>query len=131
MRVKTLVILLSSILLVAVVAFSQGRMIASAKIPFAFAVESKVLPAGEYEFRDSSDGTAITVKSLDGKVVAFAQVVTRLAAAIHTTPQDSHIVFDKVGDTYTLAELWVPGDDGFMLHITKGKHEHRILDAPK
>ena len=131
MRIKSLVMSILSILLVAVFASGQARTIAKAKIPFAFSVESKGFPAGEYEFSTAAAASTITVRSSDGKVSAMTPIVTRLAAGIHTTPQDAHIVFDKVGDSYTLSEIWVPGEDGFMLHATKGKHEHRIMDVPK
>ncbi len=54
--------------------------------------------------------------------------MTRLSGEIHTTPQDAHLVFDKVGDTYLLSELWIPGEDGYLLQITKGAHEHIVLN---
>ena len=130
MRVKTLVMLIS-MLLVAVFAFGQVRTISRAKIPFAFSVESTVLPAGEYEFSENGNTDIIVRSTARGGASAMNPIITRLAAGIHTTPQDAHIVFDKVGDSYTLSEIWVPGEDGFMLHATKGKHEHRIMDVPK
>ena len=129
MRVRNLVMLILSILLLAVFASAQGPSpIVKAKIPFAFSVQGKVLSAGEYEFTESTK-QAMSVRGSGG--VAFAPIITRLAAGIHTTPQDSHNVFDKVGDSHILSEIWVPGEDGFMLHTTKEKHEHRILDIPK
>ena len=54
--------------------------------------------------------------------------MTRLSGEIHTTPQDAHLVFDKVGDTYLLSELWIPGKDGYLPQITKGAHEHIVLN---
>ena len=57
-------------------------------------------------------------------------VLTRLAAGIHTTKQDAHVVFDKVGDKYTLSEIWIPGIDGFVLNMIKETHEHKILNVP-
>ncbi len=131
MRVKTL-LMLTSILLVAVFAFGQSRIISKATIPFAFSVQGSVLPAGEYDFSEDGNATTITVRATArGGASAFTPVITRLAAGIHTTPKDAHIVFDRVGESYTLAEIWLPGEDGFVLHATKGKHEHRIMDVPK
>jgi len=131
MRVKNLVMLILLILLVAVFASGQSRMIAKAKIPFAFSVEGKVLSAGEYEFTEDAKTRVIILRDSDRGASTMVPIITRLAAATHTTPQDSHIVFDQVGDSYTLSEIWVPGGDGFMLHITKEKHEHRVMDTPK
>jgi hypothetical protein len=131
MRVKNLVMLILLILLVAVFASGQAQIIAEAKIPFAFSVAGKVLAAGGYRFTEHSNTRVIIVRSSDGGTSVMAGIITRLAAGIHTSPQDSHIVFDKVGDSYTLSEIWAPDRDGFMLHITKEKHEHRIMDTPK
>jgi hypothetical protein len=131
MRVKMLVMAISSMLLVAMLASGQERSLAKGNIPFAFSVENKVFPAGNYQFAESSDAQVIDVRSPDKKVSAVVPILTRLAGGMHTTPEDCHIVFDKVGETYTLSEIWVPGEDGFMLHMTKGKHEHRITNIPK
>ena len=75
------------------------------------------------------DDTA-AVRVTDGsKDMAVAQVLTRLAAGMHTSPADGHVVFDKIGDVYTLAEIWIPGQDGYVLAVTKAKHEHRIVNV--
>ena len=79
--------------------FGQS-LIVEATIPFAFNVEGKVLPAGQYEFTPAANLATL-------------------------------IVFDKVGDVFTLSEIWVPGLDGFMLHMTKEAHEHRIVNVSK
>jgi hypothetical protein len=63
------------------------------------------------------------------KETATGLVLTRMAAGIHTTPRDAHVVFDKVGDQYWLAEIWIPGEDGIDLHNTTLKHEHRIINV--
>jgi beta-xylosidase len=61
----------------------------------------------------------------------MALIQTRIAAGIHTSAQDAHIVFDKVGNSYLLSEIWAPGIDGYMLNVTKEKHEHMIVNTPK
>jgi hypothetical protein len=53
----------------------------------------------------------------------FLLVLTRLAAP-HAKLPEGRLVFDKVGDTYTLSEMWLPDKDGFLLHATKEKHTH-------
>jgi hypothetical protein len=130
-KIKALAMLILSILLVAAFASGQGPASVNAKIPFAFSVEGKVLPAGQYNFTENSNPSAVTVKSSDGKASVIAPIYTRLAAGIHTSPKDAHIVFDKVGDAYFLSEIWVPGVDGYVLNATKEKHTHVIVDTPK
>ncbi len=132
MRIRTLVV--SSLLIFLIAALTHGQTssaIVRAKIPFSFVIGKQTLPAGQYEFVPSQRPEGMKVISLDQKPEVFMPLITRLAAKTHSTPSDSHIVFDKVGDVYTLSEIWVPGEDGFLFHATKGKHEHHIIDIPK
>ena len=55
-------------------------------------------------------------------------ILTQLAGAMHTTPQDAHVVFDVVDGTHYLSEIWMPGEDGYLVLATKGKHEHRLIN---
>ncbi len=131
MRTKILAVSNLLILLVVVSAYGQATHTLRAKIPFAFMIGKQVLPEGQYEFRTTSTPDTVDVMSLGKGPSAVAPIITRLAAGIHTTPKDSHIVFDKVGDVYTLSEIWEPGQDGYLLNWTKGKHEHHIINVPQ
>ena len=101
-----------------------------ANIPFAFSAGGKQLPAGQYAITRATNGQAFTITSDDRKTTAVALIMTRTAGAIHNTPADAHVVFDKVGETYTLSEFWFPGSDGYMLSTLTGQHEHRVVDIP-
>jgi len=130
MKTRTALLLSLIILLAAGFVYGQSLLV-KASIPFAFKVEGKTLAAGQYQFIPDANLATIRVVGPGTATGAIAQVMTRMAAGIHTTPNDAHIVFDKVGDVFTLSEIWVPGQDAFMLHVTKEKHEHRIVDVPK
>jgi len=110
--------------------YAQNLMMVTGKVTFPFMAGSKALPAGQYEFVRDGAAPAIRVVS-GGKNVALVPIITRLSGAIHTTPKDSHIVFDKMGDKYTLSEIWIPGQDGYMLWSTKGEHAHAVIDVPR
>ena len=97
-------------------------------IDFPFTAGGKLLAAGWYEFTLDPTGPVFQVQG-EGKHSALAAVLTRLAAAIHTTPADAHIVFDKVADAYFLSEIWIPGQDGYLLQATKGRHEHKVINV--
>lgn len=126
-RIKALGVASVFVLLTVVSAYGQTTV--SSNIPFAFTAAGKALPAGQYNFvRDNNDEVIRVAGPVKGPSV-MAVVITRLAGGMHTTPQDAHIVFDKVGEKYFLSEVWIPGVDGFLLHITKEKHEHRIQDV--
>ncbi|MBX7185395.1 MAG: hypothetical protein K1Y01_09645 [Vicinamibacteria bacterium] len=103
-----------------------------ADIPFAFNAGSggKPLPAGAYEFDIARDEDKVTIHGPKG-VVANDIILTTLSAPPHSTADHAHLVFDKVGDAYTLSEVWEPGSDGLLVHVTKGKHEHHTIHLKK
>jgi hypothetical protein len=115
---KSLVIAMSLVAFLAVTSgYAQTQLLVTGKIAFPFKVATKTFPPGEYDFVRDPTKQVIRVVA-GGKTVALVPILTRLAGAIHTTPKDSHIVFDKVGATYSLSEIWVPGQDGYMLLST-------------
>jgi hypothetical protein len=108
--------------------YGQQRSII-AKIDFSFTVNGKVLPAGQYEFARDALGDVFRVQG-EGKDFVAAPIWTRLAGEMHTTPQDAHLVFDVVDGTYLLSEIWFPsGEDGYLMLVTKGKHEHKVINV--
>lgn len=127
---RSIVMAMSLIAFLAVTSgYAQAQTMVTAKIPFTFTVGTSALPAGQYDFvRDSTTGIRVVG---GGKNIALVPVITRLSGAIHNTPKDSHIVFDKVGDNHWLSEIWIPGQDGYMLMSTKGEHTHDVVDVPR
>jgi hypothetical protein len=129
MKIRLLLTLSLFALLAITLAYGQSLKV-SANIPFAFIASGKTLPAGAYQFFPNADDPMKIVGP--GKSAGvLVPVLTRLGAAIHTSKQDSHIVFDKVGEVYTLSEIWIPGTDGWLFASTKGKHEHKTIDVPR
>jgi hypothetical protein len=108
-------------------AFGAG---VTANVPFPFQVESKTLPAGDYQFDIDLASRIVNIHGPKGSSVIVA-FITTLATAPHTNATDTHIVFDKVGDTYALSELWEAGVDGVLVYATKGPHEHHVLHVKK
>jgi beta-xylosidase len=107
--------------------YAFGANIVKADVPFPFHVGAKTLPAGEYEFRIDLVTSMVTVVSSSKGSSTMAPFLTTLAATPHSNATDAHVVFDKVGAAYTLSELWQPGEDGILMHVTKGKYEHHVL----
>lgn len=125
-------VLLSSVLTVLGVWSANGQSLAlKAKIPFEFTVGGKVLPAGQYEFTTEKNSAVVRVKNPVKNTAVVVPVITRLAGEEHTTPQDSHFVFDTVGNTRILSEIWPVSGDGFMLAATKTRHQHSVVNVPK
>jgi hypothetical protein len=130
MKIRILLTISAFVLFAATFA-SAATPLVKGNIPFQFNAGGKVLPAGQYEFSTDDPGKLVTVRSVPAGSSSMVTVLTRLAAGIHTTAADAHIVFDKVGETYTLSEIWVPGVDGYLLNVVKSKHEHKIVDEPR
>jgi hypothetical protein len=39
--------------------------------------------------------------------------------------------FTVVGNTYALSEVWIPGVDGYVLQVTRGKHTHKVVNVQR
>jgi hypothetical protein len=126
---RTRFLALAGVFVLLTSALTYGAPSIKADIPFPFAVSGKVLPAGNYTFVVDNNSRTIAVTGT-GQGSAVEMVLNRLAAGIHTTSSDAHIIFDRVGDNYFLSEMWIPGLDGFELRTTKEGHQHQIIDVP-
>jgi hypothetical protein len=103
-------------------------------IPFGFVVGDTSLPAGEYRIvHQTHQMPALRIQSADGKVNMGLNPVERLARQhMGDAPAAGSLVFDKVGDKHYLSEVWMPGEDGYLLPPTKEAHlneVHEIVDV--
>ena len=123
-------LLLSLVTLLAVpYVFGQGVTVV-AKIPFEFTAAGKVLPAGEYRFVAESGAAPVRVSPVGKGDSVLVPIITRIGGAIHTSHQDAHVVFDVVGNSHILSEIWGRTDDGLLLASTKEKHQHETVTVP-
>jgi hypothetical protein len=112
-------------------ALAQGavREIAS-KVAFEFTVGDKVFPAGEYRVtRDPHRMPELRIQSSDGKLQSALVPITRLARQHQGDAPTASLVFDAVGERQFLSEVWLPGQDGYLLRETKEEHRHDVVDA--
>jgi hypothetical protein len=130
MSIKVFTMMGIAVVLSMAVVSVRAEAMVRVNVPFEFMVGKTVLPAGQYSIIRTPEDLAIRIVGEGKAAAAEVTVVTRLAGGIHITPKDAHIVFDKIGDTCILSELWIPGTDGFLLYVTKGKHEHKVINSP-
>ena len=127
---KTRITLLLGLLVLVGATYAYAQMAElKAPVDFAFTVEHKVLPAGDYTFKRTDDGTAFRIQGvgMEAKKGALALIITRLEGSMRDLKKGAYLVFDNVGDTNTLSEIWTPGEDGYLVGITKAKHMHKTV----
>ena len=117
------------------VCFAQG----SFKIPFEFQASGKKFPAGDYRIDRKGDEQITLRREPNGSEVTIT--------VLKTLPQsdkpaaEPQIIFNMVGNfepsyteymtEYMLAEVWLPGQDGSLLHVAKGAHSRKTISGVK
>ena len=101
-----------------------------AQVPFAFTVGNVSLPAGTYEFRASNNLDDMSVAEVTGKETIVASVISRLSPRLESENEGS-VVFDVVGESHYLSEIYIPGLDGFELQGAPVKHTHISIKEEK
>ncbi len=99
-----------------------------ATVPFPFYVSGKLLPAGPYMFQATGNLLEITVSNQKTKDRAVASVITRISSS----PEDrDSVVFDVAGNDHHLSEIYIQGEDGFLIKALSEKHTHTRVKAKK
>ncbi len=94
-------------------------------VPFSFMVKDKEMPAGRYQIRpEGTEMAQLVIRPTGGGGVTMVPVIERLADIGAKEPK---VVFDKVEGKYFLSEVHIPGMDGFLVGIAKGKETHEVL----
>jgi hypothetical protein len=106
--------------------FGSQRM--RARIPFAFNVGQKSLPAGEYTIavvNPSSDRKVLQIRSVDGKLSALIQT-----GALNTkAPEKAKLVFNRYGDRYFFSQAQMAGESTTLAAVKSKaeRNEERII----
>ncbi len=100
-----------------------------AKVAFQFKAGDKSFPAGTYKFaRRSASAPSLVISPDKGGESTLVAVVTRLAQRVRTSAEsDGNLVFDKVGEEHWLSEVWMPGQDGFLVRASTEEHQHDVV----
>jgi len=116
-------------------AFAQGTF----KIPYTFQAGGRSLPAGVYSVAQKDDNQLTLRQETTGK--EFQIPFTKRLAQPSPPLTEPQLVFDVVGNfapsyteyvtDYVLAEVWLQGADGFLVHTLKGAHKTQIIKGQK
>ena len=100
------------------------------KISSSFVANGKTLPAGNYVFSVNPAGDVVTLESKDTKgSSALLAVETRISE--RKPLAEPEVVFDKLNGQLLVSELLVPGEDGYLLLVTKAKHTHESMKGAR
>jgi hypothetical protein len=102
-----------ALLLMPLIGFAQGNPAVTAKIPFAFMVEGRTLPAGPYEFQLMGEDLT-TMKVVDTQT-GHGVMVPIIAPDGLQSNVNAEVVFEKTGKTPYLSQVYIPGMDGYLL----------------
>ena len=116
-------------------AFAQGTF----KIPFPFQAGGLKLPSGQNWVAQKDEGKIMLRQEATGK--EFQVPFTKRLAQPSPPLDQPQLVFDVVGNfapsyteyvtDYVLAEVWLPGADGFLVHTLKGAHKTQAIQGQK
>lgn len=117
------------------VTYAQGTF----KIPFKFEAGGKSFLPGEYWVAQKGDGKITLRKEPNGEEVLIPFVEN--LAQPKPPLEEPQLVLDVVGNfepsyteyvtDYLLAEVWLPGQGGFLIHTTKGAHQHQTIKGQR
>ncbi len=117
------------------VCFAQGAF----KVPFAFQAGEKKFPAGDYTIARKADGQIALRQEPNGSEVVIK--VLKTLAQPNPPVAEPQLIFDMVGNfepsyteyvtEYVLAEVWLPGQGGSVLHVTRGAHSRQTIKGQK
>ena len=101
------------------------------KVSFPFMVGEKTFMPGDYRIsRVNSVKPSIKLTSWDGTASVEVPVITRLARQDHSGHDTTEsLVFDKIGDRSFLSEVWMLGEDGYLVLGTAEEHHHTLVPA--
>jgi hypothetical protein len=104
-------------------------------IPFKFKAGGKTYAAGEYSLVQKGEGQ-VALRKDPGDEEVLIPFTERLPQP-ETPIIEPQLVFDVVGNfepsyteyvtEYVLAEFWLPGEEGFLIHTTKGAHQNQTV----
>ena len=98
-----------------------------ADIPHSFVVHNTTLPAGTYlvTVADTADLSVLEIRSVNDKLAVLFDTES---VKVNRTAKRSELVFDQIGDTYFLSQVFMSGDEGGN-QLLKSKKQRRLEES--
>ncbi len=122
---KQILAVCAVLLLMPLISFAQTLPEVIAKIPFKFMVEGRTLPAGRYKFKLIEND--LSTMRITNMKTEHSMVVPIVAPAGLRSADKAQVLFDKIGRTSDLAEVVIPGMDGYLIAAPAGEHHQRSV----
>ncbi len=109
MRIYTLRTMMMITILMALSALSANAQKGGSfvvKVPFAFTVSGKTLPAGEYVVARSTQGSSEVMMIRSQKRGAYVQTKP---VQVQDIQEETQVIFKRYGDQYFLFQVWISG----------------------
>ncbi len=119
--------LVIAFVLVAASSWAQGKA-TSMKIGFDFFAQGKELPAGVYTFEVTAAGHVLLHSEKTGREIDLNPIKT---LDHDSSIQEPKLIFDRVGAVRFLCEVWLPGEDGYVVGSTSGAREQEVVGAAR
>lgn len=101
-------------------AMAQSGSAISFAVGFPFKIGDVDCAPGQYRLVYEGKGARhLVVYNLTNNRSHFVRFTTRLSER-----EDSGVVFDRIGDSRFLSEVYMNGSDGFQLSVTSAAHSH-------
>jgi hypothetical protein len=100
----------------------------SMKIGFTFYAAGKELKGGKYTIEVTPAGHVALRAEKNGTVT---DVTPLKSLGRDDKIQEPKLVFDIIGADRFLSEVWLPGQDGYLVGSSSGPHDQEILGGPK
>jgi hypothetical protein len=106
------------------VSFAQSQSRVQADVPFAFTMQDRAMPAGNYQIIALSD-RVLEVWNLDEK---HGQLLAKQMSVQSSKAQGPKLVFHKYGDQYFLSQIW-DGQNNTGIELAESKREKEVKMA--
>lgn len=126
-QILSIAVTLSVVIVLSVAALASMRGRLTANIPFAFSVNSVVLPAGEYALTQPNNPNLLTISNFAAKKSACVIVLNGETKGMNGKAQ---LVFRRYGDQYFLAQIH-DGLSGASLEVPRSKAERAAAQGER